>query len=57
MPNYSDLTLRKLKAFFKGEYIEELREEEEGIVFLFETEKMCKNLTFPLLTPIYTKYQ
>ena len=24
---------------------------------MFETEKMWKNLTFPLLTPIYTKYK
>ena len=26
MPNYSESILRKLKAFFKGEYIEELRD-------------------------------
>ena len=27
------------------------------MVFLFESEKMWKNLTFPLLTPIYTRYK
>lgn len=36
MPNFSESILRKLRAFIRNEYIEDLKDEEENIVFLFE---------------------
>lgn len=57
MASYNESTLKKLRAFLRKEFVEEFKDEEDSIIFLFETEKMWKNLTFPLLTPIYTKYK
>lgn len=35
MPYFNEPILKKLKAFVRNEYIEELKDEEENIVFLF----------------------
>ena len=55
MPNYTEQALKKLKSLMKKEYVDDLKDQEDRILFLFEGEKMWKNLIFPPLTPIYTR--
>ncbi len=57
MPQFNEQIIKKFKAFIKKEYIEGFKDEEDKIIALFENERIWKDLCFPLLTPIYTRYK
>ena len=57
MSYFTPLTLKKLNKFIRKDFYESLSQEQIKINESFEYEKQWKNICFPILTPIYTKYQ
>lgn len=51
-----DTVVKKFSVFIRKDNTDIPSKEEEIVVAAFEIERQWKNICFPLLTPIYTKY-
>jgi hypothetical protein len=57
MTFFSETTNRQLLKYIRKELYENVSQEQMMIGESFEFEKQWKNICFPILTPIYTKYK